>query len=120
VYLPEEKSGSQKADSDETAVDGEIVPSSDKSIVRAKVVRQLDPQFSEEARSAKYQGTINLAMVVDKTGQTRNIRIMRPIGMGLDQKAVEAVSRWQFEPALKDGEPVAMGPIQVQVDFHLY
>jgi TonB family protein len=120
VYPPEEKSGSQKADSDETAVDGEIVPSSDKSIVRAKVVRQLDPQFSEEARSAKYQGTINLAMVVDKTGQTRNIRIMRPIGMGLDQKAVEAVSRWQFEPALKDGEPVAMGPIQVQVDFHLY
>jgi protein TonB len=57
---------------------------------------------------------------VDKTGRPRSIRISRPIGMGLDQKAVEAVSKWQFEPALKDGEPVAMGPIQVQVNFHLY
>ncbi|HEY6337060.1 MAG TPA: energy transducer TonB [Candidatus Sulfotelmatobacter sp.] len=68
----------------------------------------------------KYKGTIMLSVVVDKTGRAKNIQIRRPIGMGLDQAAVEAVSKWQFEPALKDGEPVTAGPIAVEVNFNLY
>jgi TonB family protein len=78
-----------------------------------------NPPFSEEARRAKYHGTALLSLFVDKTGQVRNVRIVRPLGMGLDQKAVEAVSTWQFRPATKDGEPVEMH-INVEVDFHLY
>ena len=120
VSRPEENRGPEKADSGATAVDGEIVPGTNRSVTPAKVVHQPNPEFSEQARSTKYEGTITLALVVDKTGRPRSIRISRPIGMGLDQKAVEAVSNWEFEPARKDGEPVAMGPIQVQVNFHLY
>jgi len=78
-----------------------------------------DPPFSDEARRAKYQGTAMLSLLVDKTGQVRNVRIVRPLGMGLDQKAVEAVSEWRFHPATKDGEPIDM-PVNVEVSFHLY
>jgi TonB family protein len=120
VFRPEENRGPEAADSYATALYGEIVPSADRSITRPKIVHQLNPEFSEEARSTKYQGSITLAITVDKTGRAQSIRIMRPIGMGLDQKAVEAVSTWQFEPALRGGEPIAMGPIMVEVDFHLY
>ena len=120
VYQSEENGGGEKPDSDANAVDGEIVPGANRSITPAKIMHQVNPEFSEEARSTKYEGITTLAIIVDKTGHAKNIRIMRPIGMGLDQKAVEAVSKWEFEPALKDGEPVAMGPIQVQVSFHLY
>jgi TonB family protein len=84
-----------------------------------KAISAPSPRFSDEARKAKYQGTAVLSISVDKTGQIRNVRIVRPLGMGLDQKAVEAVSTWQFRPATKDGEPIDM-QINVEVDFHLY
>ena len=84
-----------------------------------KVILQTAPEFSDAARRAKCQGTSTLSLVVDKTGQARNIRISRPLGAGLDQKAVETISRWQFSPATRVGEPVNV-EIAVEVDFHLY
>jgi TonB family protein len=83
-----------------------------------KIVSQSDPQFSEGARRAKYQGTAAFSLIVDKTGRARDIRIVRPLGAGLDQKAVEVVSGWRFDPARKNGEPVEV-EIAVEVDFHL-
>jgi TonB family protein len=84
-----------------------------------KALHHPDPAFAEEARRAKYQGVVTLMLVVDKTGSTRNIRIVSPLGCGLDKRAVEAVSTWKFGPAEKDGEPVNV-EIAVEVDFHLY
>ena len=52
-------------------------------------------------------------------GSTTNIRVIRPLGLGLDEKAIEAVKNWKFEPAMKDGHPVRV-EIAVEVDFHLY
>jgi periplasmic protein TonB len=78
-----------------------------------------DPEYSEEARKAKYQGTCVLWLVVGPDGKPRDIRIARSLGLGLDEKAVEAVKRWMFEPALKDGRPVAV-QINVEVSFRLY
>ncbi len=78
-----------------------------------------DPEYSEEARKAKYQGTVILWLIVDQAGHPRDIKIARSLGMGLDQKAIEAVRRWTFEPALKDGKPVAV-QINVEVNFRLY
>ncbi len=60
-----------------------------------------------------------VSLILDKTGQPRNIRIVRPLGLGLDQNAVEDISMWRFDPAKKDGEPVNV-EIAVEVDFHLY
>ncbi len=78
-----------------------------------------DPEYSEEARKAKYQGTCVLWLVVGSDGRPRDIRIARSLGLGLDEKAIEAVKQWKFEPAMKDGRPVAV-QINVEVDFRLY
>jgi len=78
-----------------------------------------EPEFSEEARKAKYQGTCTLALIVGIDGRPTDIHVVSSLGMGLDEKAIEAVRNWRFEPAMKDGHPVRV-PIQVEVDFHLY
>jgi periplasmic protein TonB len=78
-----------------------------------------DPEYSEEARKAKYQGTVVLWLIVDPNGHPQNVKVARSLGMGLDQKAIEAVRQWKFEPAMKDGRPVAV-QINVEVNFRLY
>jgi protein TonB len=78
-----------------------------------------EPEFSEEARKAKYQGVCTLGVVVDAQGRPTNIRVLSSLGMGLDEKAIAAVKTWRFEPAMKDGHAVRF-EIAVEVDFHLY
>jgi periplasmic protein TonB len=78
-----------------------------------------DPDYTEEARKAKKQGTCVLWMIVDAAGRPRDIRVVRGLGLGLDAKALEAVRQWRFQPALKDGKPVDV-QISVEVEFHLY
>jgi TonB family protein len=78
-----------------------------------------DPDYTEEARRAKKQGTCILWLIVDSAGHPRDIRVIRGLGFGLDSKALEAVKQWRFQPALKDGRPVDV-QISVEVDFHLY
>jgi periplasmic protein TonB len=78
-----------------------------------------DPDYTEEARHAKKQGTCVLWLIVDSTGHPRDIRVVRGLGFGLDAKALEAVKQWKFQPALKDGKPVDV-QISVEVEFHLY
>lgn len=78
-----------------------------------------DPEYTDEARRAKYEGTCVLGMIVGPDGKPRDIRVQRGIGMGLDKKAMEAVQQWRFNPATKDGQPVAV-QISVEVSFKLY
>lgn len=78
-----------------------------------------DPEYSDEARKAKYQGSVVLQAVISPDGHPRNLRVVRSLGLGLDDKALEAVSKWKFEPALKDGRPVAV-MVQIEVAFRLY
>jgi periplasmic protein TonB len=78
-----------------------------------------DPEYTDEARQAKTQGTCILWLVVDAEGRPRDIRVVRGLGYGLESKAIEAVKQWRFEPALKDGKPVNV-QISVEVGFRLY
>jgi periplasmic protein TonB len=78
-----------------------------------------EPEYSDEARRVKHQGIVVLSVVVDKQGQARDIRVARSLGMGLDEKAVDAVRRWRFSPGMKDGIPVAV-QVNVEVSFRLY
>lgn len=84
-----------------------------------QIIKKVDPEYSEEARKAKYQGTVVLGLVVDAHGRPQQLRVQRGLGMGLDQKALEAVKQWVFEPAQKDGRPVAV-MISVEVAFRLF
>jgi protein TonB len=84
-----------------------------------KPVFSPDPEYSEEARKAKYQGTVVLGLVVGPDGRPRDMKVLRSLGLGLDEKAIEAVKNWRFEPAVKDNKPVAVY-ISVEVDFRLY
>lgn len=84
------------------------------------VLSQVDPEFSEEARKAKFQGLCVLTIIVEADGTPSNIRIRGGLGMGLDEKAIEAVKKWRFRPSMKNGHPVRYGPVEVDVDFHLY
>lgn len=79
---------------------------------------KVEPEYSEEARKAKYQGTVVLAVVVDETGRARDIRVLRPLGLGLDEKAIEAVQKWKFRPGQLNGKPVAVSA-QIEVNFRL-
>ncbi len=78
-----------------------------------------NPEYSEDARAAGYQGTCVLWLVVGPDGKPRDIGVARKLGLGLDEKAIEAVKNWRFEPALKDGKPVAV-QVNVEVSFQLY
>jgi protein TonB len=79
---------------------------------------QPDPEYSEEARKAKYQGEVWLTVIVGTDGRAHDIRVSRSLGLGLDEKAIESVKTWKFEPGKKDGVPVAV-QISVEVAFHL-
>jgi periplasmic protein TonB len=78
-----------------------------------------DPEYTQEARNAKTQGTCILWLIVDQQGYPRDIRLVRGLGFGLDARAIEAVKQWRFHPAMKDGQPVNV-QISVEVGFHLY
>lgn len=78
-----------------------------------------DPEYTEQARLAKTQGTCILWLIVDDQGHPRDIRVVRGLGFGLDAKAIDAVKQWRFQPAMKDGRPVNV-QISVEVGFKLY
>jgi len=78
-----------------------------------------DPEYSEQALAAKYEGTCVLSLVVDSEGRPQKVKVVRRLGLGLDEKAIEAVEAWRFKPAMKNGNPVAV-QLNVMVTFHLY
>lgn len=96
-----------------------IFPAGRQGVTTPQVIFNPEPSFSDEARKAKSQGIVLLLLVVGKDGHPYDIRVGRSLGMGLDEKAIEAVNRWRFRPATLNGQPVATR-IAVQVDFHLY
>jgi protein TonB len=84
-----------------------------------KVLFQPDPEYSEEARKAKYQGTVVLWVIVGPDGRVHDIKVSRGLGLGLDEKAIEAVRQWKFDPARKDNQPVPV-QVSIEVSFRLY
>lgn len=82
------------------------------------VLSKVEPEYSEEARKAKWQGTVVLQLVVDDQGRPQNLKVLRSLGLGLDQKAIEAVEKWRFKPGMKDGKPVPV-MATIEVNFRL-
>ena len=84
-----------------------------------RIVAQFEPEFTELARHARYQGTTVVRAVVYNRGETTQVQILKPLGMGLDDQAVNVVRQWRFEPARRDGKPVAVF-VDIEVNFRLY
>ena len=87
-------------------------------IVPPKLLYKVEPEFSEEARKAKFQGTVVLSIEVDALGRPSHLQVVSSPGLGLDQKALEAVAHWRFRPAFRDGKPLA-ATARIEVSFHL-
>jgi protein TonB len=83
------------------------------------VLSSVDPEFSEEARKQKFSGNVLVGLVVDEQGLPSHVRILRGVGMGLDERAVEAVRQYRFKPATKDGHPVKV-ELSVDVRFEIF
>jgi periplasmic protein TonB len=78
-----------------------------------------EPQYSERAREAKYQGTDVLSIIVTADGGVEDVQVVRPLGLGLDQNAIKTVKSWKFRPAMRNGHPVAV-QVEVEVTFRLF
>jgi len=83
-----------------------------------QLIHKVDPEYSEEARKAKHQGMVELYVEVEPDGHAHKIIVRRGLGLGLDEKAVEAVRQWTFKPAMKDGHAVTVGAV-ISVHFRL-
>lgn len=83
-----------------------------------QVIYKVEPEYSEEARKVHFQGTVVLGIDVDTNGVPANIHVVRSLGLGLDERAIEAVAKWRFRPALSGDRPVS-APALVEVSFHL-
>ena len=83
-----------------------------------QLVYKVEPEYTEEARKAKYQGTVVLYAVVDTDGMVRSVRVIRSLGLGLDEKAMLAVKQWKFKPGMKDGRAVPVAA-SIEVTFRL-
>ena len=90
-----------------------------RGITAPRAIYDPEPEYSDEARRVKHQGVVILSVIVDQEGRPREIRLARSLGMGLDEKAIEAVKKWKFSPGMKDGLPVAV-QVSVEVSFRLY
>lgn len=82
------------------------------------VIYKVDPEYSEEARKAKYSGTVLLQLIVDVDGRAKAIKVVKGVGLGLDERAIEAVQKWKFAPGKKNGQAVAVYAT-VEVNFRL-
>jgi protein TonB len=82
-------------------------------------IYQPDAEFSEEARKAKFQGVVTVSIIVDEHGRPQNVHVTRGVGMGLDEKAIEAVQQYRFKPARENGKPVAVY-LNVEVNFEIF
>jgi TonB family protein len=79
---------------------------------------KVEPEYSEEARKAKYQGTVVLYVEIDPSGRAINARVVQSLGLGLDEKAIEAVKKWKFRPGYRNGKPVTV-VATIEVNFRL-
>jgi TonB family protein len=82
------------------------------------LLEKVEPEYSEEARAAKYQGTVVVAVTIDTDGTAQDMKIVRGLGLGLDEKALQAISQWKFKSGARDGQPVPV-MATIEVNFRL-
>lgn len=87
-------------------------------VTAPKLQQKVEPQYTDEARTAKIEGTVMMSVDISPEGSATNLEVLRSLEPGLDQKAIEAVRQWRFAPAIKDGTPVTVRAT-IEVNFRL-
>jgi TonB family protein len=91
-------------------------PPKESNFVPPVAISRVEAEYTPEAHNAKLTGSVIVSLIVDEQGQPKDIKVVRGLGSGLDQKAMEAVAKWRFRPGTKDGKPIAV-PAKVEVQF---
>lgn len=99
--------------------DGGVVYSPGRGVAAPVPIYAPEAEFSDEARRSRYQGICLISIIVDTHGNPQNPRVVQRLGMGLDEKAIEAIRRYKFKPGTKDGKPVPV-MITIEVDFRMF
>jgi len=87
-------------------------------VTAPSLLYKVEPAYTEEARLARYQGTVVVATVVGVDGAAQQLQVIRGLGLGLDEKALQAIAQWKFKPGTKDGQPVPVYAT-IEVNFRL-
>ena len=87
-------------------------------VMMSKLITKVDPQYTDEARKAKWQGSVTLNVLIDETGKPTDITVAKPLGLGLDEQAMLAVWQWRFQPTLLNNAPVKV-QTSIDVQFKL-
>ena len=82
------------------------------------VTQKFAPEYTQEALDARLQGTVTLSVIITPEGKASQISVVRSLGMGLDEKAIECVEKWRFRPGLRNGEPVSVRA-NIEINFLL-
>ena len=88
-------------------------------VAAPEVIHSVEPEFTEDARRANFQGSVSIRLIVDSQGNPQDVQLVRHLGMGLDEKAIDAVRQYKFKPAMYQGHPVSV-QIVIDMDFHLH
>jgi TonB family protein len=100
------------------AQDRRIHRVSEPGVIAPKVLYKVDPNYTQEARDAKIEGTVVVDVEVHPDGKAHNLKVERTLDPGLDQKALDAISAWRFQPATKNGKPIAV-EATIEINFKL-
>ena len=88
-------------------------------VAAPEVLHSVEPEFTEDARRANFQGSVSIKLIVDSQGNPQNVQLVHHLGMGLDEKAIDAVRQYKFKPAMYQGHPVSV-QIIIEMSFHLH
>jgi TonB family protein len=88
-------------------------------VTTPELIYHVEPEFSAEARKAKFEGIVLVNLIVDAKGKPQDVHVVRGAGMGLDEKALKAVKQYKFKPAMEGGKPVPVG-LNVEINFKIF
>jgi TonB family protein len=87
-------------------------------VSQPSIIRKVEPEYTPEAKDGKIEGTVKLLVTIAPEGIASDIRVVKSLDPGLDQKAIESIEQWRFKPGKKDGQPVAVFAT-IEITFHL-
>ena len=96
----------------------DVFKTSEPGLTAPRLTYKVEPIYSKKALKARVEGVVGIEAVVHTNGSIESLRVVRSLGFGLDEKAIEALRQWKFRPGMLGGEPVAV-KINIEANFSL-